>query len=273
MIALALLLPLAAPPCPAPAQVVVPAGTRAIEAFDHDHATWTAVLKRHVKERGVDYAGLKRERGELDRYLATLRAVRRADYEAWSEAQRHAFWLNAYNAHVTAVVVDGYPTSSIQSLGTLLTSVWKREAVPLGHLHPKGARGDLSLDEVEHGILRPVFRDARVNAALGRASQSGPQLAAEAFAAERLDAQLDARARAWLADDTRNRFDRTGTKLYLAKDLDTHRKDFVRDAGSVQTWVARYAPPEHRRWVGEAKKIEVEYLPVSWALDDASGDR
>lgn len=253
-------------------QVFLPAAVRPAETdFDHEHALWTAVLKRYATKDGFDYAGLKEDRGDLDRYLAALRAVERRELEGWTDAQRQAFWLDAYNAHVVRLVVDAYPTQSIQSLGTFVTSVWKRDVVPLGHLHPKGARGDLSLDEVENGILRAVLPDARVHAALNHASVSDPALASEAFVGARLDAQLDRRAQAWLADPARNRFDRTGTRLYLAKAFDTHRKDFVRDAGSVQAWIARHAPPEHRRWVGEAKRIEFEYLEASWALNDASG--
>jgi Protein of unknown function, DUF547 len=237
--------------------------------FDHTHALWTQVLKQHVKPTGFDYAGLKGDRRTFDAYLASLAAATPGEMQGWTREQRFAFWINVYNAYAIDLVVRNYPTDSIRSLGALFTRVWDREFIPLKAFHPEGKDDELSLDDVESGILRPQFEDARVHAAINCCSESCPPLRAEAFVAERLDEQLDQQARAWLADPSRNRYDRTATTIHVSKIFDWYAKDFIRDAGSLQAWIARYAPEPHAGWIAEAQGLKIEYLDYSWKLNAA----
>jgi hypothetical protein len=238
--------------------------------FDHTHALWTRVLEVHVRPDGFDYAGLKKDLRTLDAYLATLKGVTPETLKGWTREQRFAFWINVYNAHVVNLVVKSYPLQSIQDLGGLMTTVWNREIIPLAKLHPEGENDKLSLDDVEHKILRPRFEDARVHVAVNCASESCPPLRAEAFVAERLDEQLDDQARKWLANEALNRYDRTGTRVVVSKLFEWFARDFMRDAKTVQAWMARYAPAEHQRWIASAKKLKFDFLEYSWKLNDAS---
>ena len=76
--------------------------------------------------------------------------------------------------------------------------------------------------------------------------------------------------RTWLADPLRNRYDRTGTRVLVTRIFEWFEKDFARDAGSVQAWIARYAPAAHAGWIAQAKHLKIEYLEYSWKLNDAS---
>jgi hypothetical protein len=228
------------------------------------------VLKQHVAPAGFDYGGLKKDRSTLDLYLAELRAVTPRELAGWTREQRFAFWINVYNAYAVDLVVRSYPVASIQSLNTAFAKVWERDVIPLNAFHPEGKDDELSLDDVEHRILRPEFKDARVHAALNCASEGCPPLRAEAYVAERLSAQLDEQARSWLADPQRNRYDRTATRVLVSKIFEWFAEDFARDAGSVKGWIARYAPAEHAEWIAKASKLKIEYLEYSWKLNDAS---
>ena len=253
--------------CAAPGTARTGAPTDARAAFDHSHAAWTALLKQHVRGDRFDYAALARDRAPLERYLRALEAVTPAEHEAWTREQRYAFWIDVYNAYTVALVVDRHPIASIKDVSTLFSQVWDQELVPLKPLFPaaKGAR--LTLNDVEHRILRPVFADARVHAAVNCASEGCPPLRAEAFVAERLDAQLDEQVRAWLADPARNRYDRAEQRVEISKIFDWFTEDFVRDAGSVQAWIAKYAPPAEREWIARAKKLAIGYRDYSWKLN------
>ena len=266
----ALLVPLLAV-C-SPARQVDAAGGAAAGSFDHAHAAWTSVLATHVVDDRFDYGRLAKDRGALDAYLAQLHAVTPEQLATWTREQRYAFWINVYNAHTIQLVVDHYPIDSIRDLGgKVFNKVWDKEFIPMAAHHPDGDREKLSLDDVEHGILRPRFDDARVHVAVNCASTGCPPLRAEAFVAARLDEQLDEQALRFLADERRNTFEvsERGGRMKVSEIFDWFASDFERDAGSVSAWIARYAPPEVAAWIAEAEP-EVGFRSYSWALNDVA---
>jgi hypothetical protein len=236
-------------------------------AFDHRHELWTGVLRAHVAADRFDYAALKKDRGALDRYLRSLEAVPPAEFARWTREQQYAFWINAYNAYTVSLVVEKHPVDSIKDIGSLLKEVWDREFVPLKPLFPEAKGDQLSLNDIEHRILRPKFKDARVHAAVNCASIGCPPLRAEAFVAEKLEAQLDEQVRLWLADPARNRYDRAKNGIEISKVFDWFEEDFVRDADSLQAWIAKYAPPAEAEWIRSAKKLAIEHRDYSWKLN------
>lgn len=236
-------------------------------SFDHAHALWTEVLTKYVAGDRVDYAALKKDRAVLDRYLSQLHAVKPDQLASWTRQQQLAFWINAYNAHCVSLVVSEYPVDSIKDIGGLFSPVWKKAFIDMPALHPSGKPGRLSLDDIEHKILRPTFKDARVHAGVNCASASCPALRPEAFVAERLDQQLDEQVRKWLADPTRNKFDKAKARAEVSALFDWFEEDFVRDAGSVVAWIAKYAPEAESSWL-KSSKVTVKYLDYSWKLND-----
>jgi hypothetical protein len=238
--------------------------------FDHTHALWTEVLKAHVRGEEVRYKQLKADPAPLQHYLATLELVQPEEFAAWTRAQRYAFWINAYNAYTVRRVIEAYPIESVMDLGKDgKIGFWELEYVPLGKLFPEAADRKLTLDEIENKILRPAFKDARVHAAINCAARSCPPLMAEAFVAERLEDQLDARVEKWLADPTRNRFEAEKNRLHLSRLFEWYRDDFVRDAGSIQAWVGSRAPAASREWITSTPDATIAYLDYSWKLNDA----
>ena len=247
--------PVAATPAPTP-------------EFDQTHARWTRILAQHVQGDRIDYAAIKKDRGELDTYLKELTAIQPAELKKWTEKERYAYWINVYNAFTVSLVVENYPVDSIKDVGSLLSSVWKKRFIPLTAMDPDGKGQELSLDVVEHAILRERFKDARVHAAVNCASEGCPPLRNEAFTAKRIDAQLDEQVRAWLADSKRNRVRPQEQRGQRLSDLRlVQESDFERDAGSVQKWIARYAPESEAGWIRAAKDLDIEHLDYSWELN------
>ena len=166
-----------------------------------DHASWTNLLATYVVASAdginrVRYADFKRDgHAALKAYVKVLEAV---DVAQLSRSEQMAFWANLYNAKTIDIVLDAYPVKSIKDIslgGGLLAAVtggpWKAKVL-------KVSGESLSLDDIEHGILRPVFKDPRVHYAVNCASIGCPNLMREAFTGATLDAQLDAGARAYV---------------------------------------------------------------------------
>jgi hypothetical protein len=222
-----------------------------------DHGRLDRVVSRFVAEDGtVDYAALAGDRADLDAYLASLATV--VPDRLGSRDEQMAYWINAYNAITLAGVLRFYPTASVKDH----RGFWARIITNCGGR-------DLSLDQIEHEILRPMG-DPRVHAAINCASRSCPKLRNEAYVGERLDGQLDAQCRAFLASTERNRFDHRARVAHLSKVFAWFAADFaVEPYGSVRGFVRRYAPPQE--WLAE--EFEVRYLAYDWGLNDRAARR
>jgi hypothetical protein len=234
-----------------------------------DHAAWTTILGERVRGDRFDYAGLVRDRSALDGYLARLEAVSPSELGSWSKPEQKAFFINAYNAYVVSLIVDNYPLASINDLSTKKLEVWDKPFIPLGE-HLEADRETLSLNELEHELLRERYPDARIHVAVNCASEGCPPLRNAAFTGKDLDEQLDEQARKFVADGERMKLLRRKQRLEVSKIFEWFAEDFERDAGSVQAWIQRYAPgtDEERAWIGKAKVKTLEY---SWKLNDAKG--
>ena len=222
-----------------------------------DHSLFDALLKQHVAVGLVDYDAFARA-PTFPRYLSALDA---APVDELPVSERLAFWINAYNVLAIDVVVAHYPVASIRDAGSLLRPVWKR---PAGRI---GGR-TRSLDEIEHGILRPLG-DPRVHAALVCASTSCPSLRREPYEAARIDAQLDDALRRFLADRRKGAaFDPAAGRLLLSRIFAWFEEDFA-SRGGVLAFVLPRLPEEIRAAVAAGPgAVRVEHFDYDWRLND-----
>ena len=244
--------------------------------FDHSHAAWTALLRKHVVLLGggrasqLRYAGMAADRPALKAYLAQLSALPAAAFEALAKAQQMAFLINAYNAFTVELILSRYPKlESIRDLGGFLSKPWSIRNVPLlGSL--------LTLDEIEHEHLRARGRydDPRIHFAVNCASVGCPMLREEAYVAERLSAQLDEQTARFMSDRSRNRY--VGGKLEVSRIFDWYGKDFAlghRGITSLQAFMASQAerladaPADRERIRGH--NLPIAFLDYDWKLNDA----
>jgi len=243
-------------------------------AFDHSHAQWDALTKKHVvwlpggHASQVDYAGFKADRPALKGYLDALSAVAQPEYEGWSKAAKLAFLLNAYNAFTVELILTEYPKiKSIKDLGSLLSSPWKKKFFSL-------LGKQRSLDDVEHGMIRAPgsFDDPRIHMAANCASVGCPALRNEAYVADKLDWQLENAVVRFLSDRDRNRFNAQSGRLEVSKIFDWYAQDFAAKAGSVETWLSGYADrlsdDSRQQMAIREKKARLAYLDYDWTLND-----
>lgn len=241
----AALAPLARAEAGRPVRVEVPAGI--------DHSSWDGLLRKYVDERGlVDYAAWKDSAGDRAA-LATYLARFAPAGEPAGGPERAASLINAYNAFTVAWMLEHYPIASIRSTSKPFD----------GRRHALG--GSLvSLDDIEHGSLRPEF-GFRIHAAISCASRSCPPLAASAWDAASLDGRLDAAMRTWLAREDLNRFEPARRRAEISAVFRWSREDFEK-AGGVKSVLARFGPEAFRAFL--SGDYAIAYLPYDWGLND-----
>ncbi|MFD2256572.1 DUF547 domain-containing protein [Luteolibacter algae] len=224
-------------------------------AFDHTHSDFTAVLKKRVKNEEVDYHELKASPGKLGAYLVALSEVTEKEFESWNDDRQKAFLINLYNAATLKLVIDHYPVKSIKDI----RSPWKQKRVKIfGRA--------VSLDHVEHEMLRKNYDDPRIHFGVNCASGGCPALRGEAFQAAKLDSQLDEQARKFLADGNKNRIDSGKGILYLSPIFDWFEGDFVGKSGSVEKFIAPFLSSAGRKSV-EAGSLKIKYTDYDWSLN------
>ena len=208
----------------------------------------------------VDYRAVKLDPD----YVRSLEAFARAEPERFaSKADRLAFWVNAYNLMAIKAVVDQYPTRSIRDGGSLLRPIWKRT---IGTV----AGRERTLDDIEHGILRRQFDDPRVHFAIVCASLSCPDLRPEPYEGERLDAQLDDAARAFLSNPTKGLVPgEGGTSARVSSIFKWFAGDFAQ-AGGVAAFIKAKADPALASKIPGLTDSGLSYLPYDWSVNDTA---
>ncbi|MBL8513431.1 MAG: DUF547 domain-containing protein [Betaproteobacteria bacterium] len=250
------------------------------QSFDHSHAAFTALLKKHVvlvdggKATKVKYADLKKEQAPLKAYLDSLSTVSEATFNTWSKPQRMAFLINAYNGFTLELILQNYPVKSIKDIGGVFDNRWKRKFFKL-------FGQDSFLDKIEHDTLRKpgAYNDPRIHYAVNCASIGCPALREEAFTADKLDKQLEEQAVRFLSDRSRNRF--ANGKLEVSRIFDWFKVDW--ESGytgfdgktpaikSREEYFARYAkalsdnPADQQAIAGG--KVAIGHLEYDWSLN------
>lgn len=226
------------------------------------HDLWSALLAEHVRNGRVDYIGFQRDKGRLDRYLARLGMT---DPDVLPEPEQMAFYINLYNASTVQLILDnfrnGRPVSSIKDIGTFFSSPWSIRFIVVGGK-------TLTLDNIEHDILRPRFRDSRVHFAINCAAKSCPPLRGEAYVGRTLDYQLNDSTAAFLNDPEMTYV--RGGALYVSKIFDWFSEDF---GGDIIAFVARYGRGELAAAIAAGgDSLKVKYLPYDWSLNIWQGE-
>lgn len=222
--------------------------------IEADHGLYAELLSRYVKKGVVDYQGFKDEEDKLVQYLQVLE---RTDTEKLSRNDRFAFYINAYNAWTIKLILGAYPgVKSIKDLGTLFRSPWKKQIARIDN-------EIISLDYIEHQILRPEFKDPRVHFAINCASKSCPPLRAEPYEGKSLNRQLDQMAEDFINDPARNRLE--GSVLYASNIFNWFAEDFN---GDITGFFMRYAKGDLRtRLKARRHEIKIKYLDYDWSLN------
>lgn len=216
------------------------------------HEIWDSLLRKHVTEEGnVDYEGFIQDSAQFNQYLELLSKHHPND-KNWSDAERLAYWINAYNAFTVKLIIDHYPVESIKDIKNgipFVNTVWDIKFINI-------EKRTYDLNNIEHGIIRPKFKDPRIHMAVNCASISCPKLQDRAYTGDNLEEQLNKAAREFINNDAKNNI--TAEKAQLSQIFSWYRMDFK----SVQDFINQYSD------VKISKDTKIEYLDYNWGLND-----
>jgi hypothetical protein len=230
-----------------------------------DHAAWGRLLAHYIRpgKDGVNrfaYAEVTpADRAELAGYVAMLAAT---PVSTLARPEQLAYWLNLYNALTVAVVLDHYPTKSIRDIdispGLFSNGPWR---LPLVTVEGEA----LSLDDIEHRIVRPIWRDPRVHYGLNCAAVGCPNLQPRPFKGRDLDHALDMAAMAYVNDPRGMRID--GGRLHVSSIYVWFIDDFGGDDAGVIRHLMAYAAPDAAMQLQKLDAIGGH--SYDWSLNDA----
>lgn len=216
------------------------------------HRTFDEVVRAHVRDGLVDYPGIQTD----PRFEQYLELLDRIDPNALSRNDRLALWINAYNASAIKGILDRL------SPGTLVG----RYRYFIARDYSIGGK-TINLYDLERKLLIPDFQEPRIHFAIVCASASCPKLQSWTYEGTRLDQQLDQAARAFINDQTKNRFDRDNKVAYLSKIFEWFTEDFERQAGSLVGYVQQYVNDPALKRDLESTFYKVEFLDYDWSLN------
>lgn len=227
-----------------------------------DHTAWQSILDRYLDDKhtsGVnlfDYGAVdKKDQQLLDTYLAAMQEL---DPRTYSKPVQKAYWINLYNALTVKVILDNYPVESITKTGEGIFSFgpWDDDVA-------KVDGKSLTLNDIEHGILRPLWKDNRIHYAVNCASISCPNLAGDAYTAKNTESLLEASARSYVNHDRGVSFN--DGKLTVSSIYHWYAVDFGGEDASLIKHLQQYALPELNKKLGSyTGDIEHDY---DWNLN------
>jgi hypothetical protein len=231
-----------------------------------DHSAWDDFLMRYVRIRadgvhGVAYGQVTlADRGALEAYID---ALSRLPISRYGRPEQMAYWINLYNALLVRVVLEHYPVASVRDIGASANpgtgGPWDGKRLEI-----EGAA--LSLNDIEHRILRPIWRDPRIHYALSCAAIGCPNLQPEPFAADRIERQLNQAAIAYINDP--RCIQTGGDQLVVSSIYRWYQDDFGGSDRAVINHLMAYAEPGLAMSLQHFERIDGDRF--EWRLNDAT---
>ena len=206
-----------------------------------DHSPWQRLLDKYLI--GDHSSGINRfryskvaaeDKTKLQSYIKSLAA---RNPRTLSRPEQMAYWINLYNALTVKLIVDNYPVESIKNLGKGFFSFgpWDDDIVEI-------EQQKLTLNHIEHGILRPIFNDPRIHYAVNCASLGCPNLSARAFTAENLESLLTYAAKTYVNHP--RGVSLKDNKLVISSIYHWFKEDFGDSQQALIDHLVKYAQPE-----------------------------
>ncbi len=217
--------------------------------FDLTYKNYNDFLGKYVCNKGVAYAKVAKD-NSMDALAKKLSSLSKGEYDKLKESDKIAYLVNVYNFYTILLIKQNYPTTSIRKI----KKPWDIKFIPLFGTN-------VSLNHIEHELLRKLFPEPRVHFALVCASIGCPEIAEQAFVGSKLDKQLDTAAKKFLADNKKNRIE--SKTLYLSKIFEWYGDDFKAKYGGYKEYTIKL--------LKLSDTYKVKFVEYDWNLNEVSG--
>lgn len=225
------------------------------------HVQWQSLLSRYVYRAEDNTTWFNYDnvsRADMSQLAAYLTAMQQIDPRDYPKAEQMAYWINVYNALTISTVLKAWPVNSIKSVGNGLPGFgpWDDEIFTV-------AGNTLSLNNIEHGILRRIWNDNRIHYAVNCASVGCPNLSPIAFTRSNLAAQLDTGAKHFINHPKGLHFD--GNTLVLSSIFNWFVSDFGGNEQALLQVLHKHAEPDLQTQL-QAYEGDIRYQ-YDWELN------
>jgi hypothetical protein len=235
----------------------------------------------YVDEKGlVDYDTLRRKRLDLIAAAKEFDNIQPFDMMSWSQNEKLALWLNAYNIFTLKLIVDNYP---IQPRWYMITypddsimqipGAWTKNYFEVMGI-------EYTLREIEREILLQRFKDPRICFALSYATLGGAILRNEVYLPEKLDKQLDDQVKKYLSTPRGFRIDHVNKVIYLSNIFSSYKSIFIEKYGDIKKYrwrkpheraclnfISEYVDPDNIKYF-ESDRYSIKFLQYDWQLNE-----
>jgi len=233
-----------------------------------NHDTWQDILTTYLRTHSsdinkFDYAALKANAKDVTKLVKYLDYLQKLDPRNYSRAEQKAYWINLYNALTVKLVVDAFPVNSIREICKNRVSGSECSG-PWDEIHAKVAGKDLTLNNIENDILRPIWKDNLIHYGVSCASYGCPNLSRTAFTAKNTKQLLSTGARKYV-NHSRGVDFMEDDFVIISSIYNWYMEDFGRKEQGVIQHLARYADQKLEKRLKNFKgAIEYEY---DWRLN------
>ncbi len=228
-----------------------------------DHSDWQSILDKYLVDKTSDKINLfsyksvsLSDKQKLAHYLKYMQSL---DPRQYTRAVQKAYWINLYNALTAKLIIDNYPVKSITKLGDSFFSFgpWDDELITINEK-------SLSLNDIEHKILRPIFKDNRIHYAVNCASLGCPNLSKTVYTPQNMEQMLETAAKDFVNHPRGVRF--KGNKMIVSSIYHWYKEDFGDDHKQLLKHLIKYADPSLASNLRTHKgKIDHDY---DWTLNE-----
>ncbi len=239
------------------------------------------VLATFVDKHGkVDYYNLRRKRSKLIAATRAFSEIDPVEYFQWSDNEKIAFWINAYNILTLSLVVENYPIKPLW---------WRITYPPNSIIHIPGAWTkkyfdvmgiEYTLREIEREILMARFKDPRICFTFSYATLGGALLRNEPYYPNKLDEQLDDQVKKFLATPQGLTIDHQEEIVRLGDIFNWYKGDFIEEYGDIKRFrdrpahiqaylncIVKYISSDNLKYI-ESKDYDVKFIKYDWRLNE-----
>lgn len=231
-----------------------------VNADSPDNQLYENVLKVYVNDGLVNYSDLKSNSQDLKQYLKQTSQITKEEFSKWTKDEQLAFLINLYNAQTLRLVAENYPVKSIKDIDSETGGPWEQPVVKL-------FGNKISLNALEHDVIRKNYPEPRIHFALVCAALGCPALINTPYQSAILGKQLDDQTRAFLTDSSKNSIDTSTEVLTLSPIFDWFKEDFIAKSGSVIEFVNPYFNNQ------ATEKFKIQYTNYDWSLNDQAAKK
>ena len=230
-----------------------------------DHQQWSTFLSRYLRpgKSGINLMSYGNVTGDDRKRLeAYVQKLQNTTISTFNRKEQFPYWVNLYNARTVLLILEHYPVESIRDItfGWFSFGPWDEKL-----MNVEGEQ--LSLNDIEHRILRPIWKDNRIHYAVNCASMGCPNLALEAYTASNSEALLEQSARDYVNHPRGVAV--KGQELQLSEIYRWYQEDFAKNEPGLLQHLKQYAnPPLKARLerLEKAGEIDFEY-DYDWKLN------